>query len=187
MNPIGKYLAKNERLKKMLSSSDLVKTIAQRFVLGNNLENISDLVEGWNNNGFGVILYPIEADSLDYIEALEFFSKKGIKGSISLRTPLENLDLVIEEAEKRRARLEIDMRNPETVDQTLQLYSEIKRKHAESVICLQANLYRTAVDIEGLSDASSIVRLVKGAFDDERTYQKKEEIDLNFIGLAKIL
>jgi len=187
MNFIGKYVARNELLKKILSSSDLLKEVAGRYVLGKDLEDISVAVKDWNGQGFGVILYPIEAGAPEYLDSLKFLSEKEIKGSISLRTPLKNMDSVVEEAIKRRVRLELDMRNPETIDQTLQQYSEIKRKHADSVICLQANLYRTAADIEELSSVSPIVRLVKGAFDGENAYQTKEEIDLNFILLAKKL
>jgi len=186
MNLISRYVARNESLKKALSSSSLVKRIAQRFVLTENLEE-SNLIGKWYDQGFGVILYPIEADAQNYLEALTFWSEKPVAGSVSLRAPFEDLNLVVEEAAKKGVRLEFDMRAAKEVDQTLQLYSEIKRKHSDSVICLQANLYRTATDIEDLHDLSPIVRLVKGAFKSERSYRCREEIDLNYIRLAKML
>ncbi|MEK6809113.1 MAG: proline dehydrogenase family protein [Nanoarchaeota archaeon] len=187
MNSVGRYLVQNGALKKILSSSDPIKKIAQKFVLGKNLEEILPAVEGWKKDGFGVILYPIEADSGDYLKALKFLSEKEITGSISLRTPLEDIDSVTEEAIHQKVRIEIDMRSPKTVDQTLQLYSEIKRKHTDSIICLQANLYRTAADIEDLTAVVPIVRLVKGAFNGAGTYQTKKDADVNFIKLAKRL
>lgn len=187
MKSIGKYVAENGRLKMILSSSRLVQRVGHRFVLGENLDDISQILEDWNKAGFGVILYPIEADSQGYIESLRFLSQMEIMGSISIRTPLKNLNLILEEAEKSRVRIEVDMRSPKTVDQTLQIYADIKKKHTDSVICLQANLYRTVSDIGQLAHLSPIVRLVKGAFNGEQAYKKKTDINSNFIRLAEML
>lgn len=183
----GKYIAKNESLKNLISSSHLIKRAARRFVLGDSLQDISSLLKNWNNEGFGVILYPIEANSEDYVSCLKFLAENKIAGSISLRTPLTNLDLVVDEAERTGLRLEVDMRASKTVDDTLQSYKFIKNKHADSVICLQANLPRTIEDISFLAPLSPIVRLVKGAFSDGQNYSTSKDIDINFLALSKEL
>ena len=185
MNRLVEFVADSPRLRRALSSPKLMKRIAERFVLVDSLETHSGLFEDCKKKGFGVLLYPIEAADRQYVEAIKYLAQNGIRGSVSLRTPLLGLEKVAETAAELGVGIELDMRGPRTVDDALETYRKIKRVHPNAIICLQANLYRTTEDLERLADTDPLVRLVKGAF--QGTYKTREAVDLNFLWLAKML
>ena len=62
----------------------------------------------------------------------------------------------------------IDMEDSSYVDRTLDLYQRLRASHANTGICLQAYLRRTAKDIERLLPLGPAIRLVKGAYDEPK-------------------
>jgi proline dehydrogenase len=80
----------------------------------------------------------------------------------------------------------IDMEDSAYVDRTIDLYQRLRATHANTGICLQAYLRRTARDVERLLPLAPAVRLVKGAYDEPRSvaFRTRKEVDANYLGLA---
>ena len=78
------------------------------------------------------------------------------------------------------------MEDSSYVDRTLDLYQRLRASHANTGICLQAYLRRTAKDVERLLPLGPAIRLVKGAYDEPKSvaFKSRKEVDANFLGLA---
>jgi proline dehydrogenase len=69
------------------------------------------------------------------------------------------------------------------------MYKRLRKKFANTGVCLQAYLYRTAKDIEDLLPHAPALRLVKGAYMEPKNiaYPEKSDVDANYLKLAKKL
>ena len=92
-------------------------------------------------------------------------------------------------AQQARSFLWIDMEESRYVDATLEVYRRAKAEWSNVGVCLQAYLYRTAKDLEGLLSLSPAIRLVKGAYNEpaDVAFPKKAAVDENYRQLAKRL
>jgi proline dehydrogenase len=75
------------------------------------------------------------------------------------------------------------------VDQTLDLYQRLRASQGRTGVCLQANLRRTARDVEALLPLAPGIRLVKGESDEGRevALQDEGEVDANYMAMAVTL
>jgi proline dehydrogenase len=97
-----------------------------------------------------------------------------------------------EHARSCRSFVRIDMEDSRFTQTTLDI---VRRVHARAGlrgavgIVIQAYLYRSQADIEQLLADGIRVRLCKGAYDEppDVAFPRKEEVDANFIRLAKML
>ena len=89
-------------------------------------------------------------------------------------------------AEAQGSYLWIDMEDSAYVDRTLDLYQRLRASHANTGICLQAYLRRTAKDVERLLPLGPAIRLVKGAYDEPKSvaFRSRKEVDANYLGIA---
>lgn len=80
----------------------------------------------------------------------------------------------------------IDMESSGLVDATLDLYREVRARHENVGICLQAYLHRTADDYEALLEYRPHIRLVKGAYREPPSVAmaKKGDVDAAYRKLA---
>src|SRR5437763_13971705 len=75
------------------------------------------------------------------------------------------LDRICEKAERLgNVPVWIDMENSPYVDPTLALLRASKAKYKGVGVAMQAYLYRTAKDVEGLIPLGPAIRIVKGAY-----------------------
>jgi proline dehydrogenase len=83
----------------------------------------------------------------------------------------------------------VDMEGSRYTQVTLDLYRRIRNAHASVGLCIQAYLYRTAGDLEGLLEGTPLVRLVKGAYAEPGSiaFPKKAHADANYRKLAERL
>jgi proline dehydrogenase len=132
-----------------------------------------------------------------YVEVLDAIASKGVRCEPSIKLTQLGLDLGTEQAyanlrslaERSHATgnyLWIDMEQTSYVDVTLDLTRRLKAEFPRVGVCLQAYLYRTAKDLEGLIDQGIGVRLVKGAYKEppDRAYPKKADVDEQFFKLS---
>lgn len=129
--------------------------------------------------GYTSILHPLDAN---YLHCIEQMTAKGNKGSIALRHPFDNLDAICDAAKKASIPLEMDMRQVETIDETLQAYERVRSILPETTLCIQAYLKRSREDISKMRPAA--VRIVKGAFGAQDSYRTQETKE-NFLALAQ--
>ncbi len=131
-----------------------------------------------------------------YLEVLRRIHESGLNTEISVKlTQLgldlsadfcyENLDRIIAQ-EKKEAIVWVDMEASPYVDATLDIYKRALAKYPNAGICLQAYLYRTQKDVEGLLPMRPSIRLVKGAYKEppEIAYPNKHDVDENYFALA---
>lgn len=86
-------------------------------------------------------------------------------------------------------RLTLDMEDHTTVDSTLAIGNELRAVFPLTGIVLQANLKRTAADIERLAGSGARIRLVKGAYREPRgvAFQRKSEVNSSYLAALQML
>lgn len=87
------------------------------------------------------------------------------------------------------ARVTLDMEDHTTVDQTLEVLFELRRRHPDIGVAVQAMLLRTPQDLAELTGPGSRVRLVKGAYQEaaDVAYTDPAQIDLAYVRAMKFL
>lgn len=138
-----------------------------------------------------------QAVATHYMGLLEQLKAAEIDGELSVKPTQLGLDIdedlcfghlrhLAAAAEAQGSYLWIDMEDSSYVDRTLDLYQRLRASHANTGICLQAYLRRTAKDIERLLPLGPAIRLVKGAYDEPKdvAFKSKREVDANYLGLA---
>ncbi len=83
----------------------------------------------------------------------------------------------------------VDMEASNYVDASLELYRRARQAYANVGVCLQAYLYRTAKDLDGLLPLGAHIRLVKGAYREPPNvaFPRKKDVDENYFALAQRL
>ena len=87
------------------------------------------------------------------------------------------------------ARVNLDIEDHTTIDQTLEVLFELRRSHPDVGVAIQAMLLRTPKDLAELTGPGSRVRLVKGAYNEPDTvaYTDPDQIDLAYVRAMKYL
>ena len=182
---------------------------AARFVAGETLDDCVRVIRGLNDAGFHANTTLLGEDTADragagavvevYTEVLERIAAEGLRCNVALK--LTHLGLLVEEELAFRGLrrlvmraaglgnfIRIDMESSGLVDATLRIYRRMREEGHENVgIVLQAYLFRTAGDLEGLLPLRPNLRLVKGAYLEppEIAYADKSDVDANFVRLLE--
>jgi proline dehydrogenase len=181
----------------------------ERFMPGENVEDALAAASELSKSGIATVLTHLgeniadraEAESVGrlYLDVLERIRIAKLPTEISVKLTQLGLDLDREfcfaNLEKliRHSPAEktvwVDMEQSQYVDATLEIYRRARRKYANTGVCVQAYLYRTEKDVEGLMAMGAAVRLVKGAYSEPASiaYSKKKDVDENFFRLAQRL
>lgn len=190
-----------------------IRRTVERFLPGENLEDALAAAQRLAGNGIDTLLTRLgenvadraEAESVTkhYVEVLRRIGAAGLPAEVSVKLTQLGLDLneefcyanlaqLIEQAQAGNAAhnvVWIDMEHSPYVDVTLELFRRARRTSVNVGVCVQAYLYRTVKDVEGLIGLGAAVRLVKGAYNEpsEIAYPKKEDVDENYFRLAQRL
>jgi proline dehydrogenase len=134
-----------------------------------------------------------------YLEVLDHIHQANLPTEISVKLTqlgldlsadfcFENLERIIQR-EKRDSIVWVDMEASNYVDATLDIYRRALNNQPNVGICLQAYLYRTKKDLEGLLPQRPSVRLVKGAYKEPVAiaFPKKADVDENYFALAQMM
>jgi len=181
-----------------------------RFVAGEDLEDAFQAARSLNRQGIATMLDHLgenvsseeqasaasdayvralkrahETDDLDCNIAVKL-TQLGLDLSYDLC--MENSERVLAAASERNTLVMIDMESHEYVDRTLLAHRELKERYPHVGLALQAYLYRTAADVYGLPEGST-VRLCKGAYLEPPSVAipSKREVDRNFARLFSTL
>jgi len=81
------------------------------------------------------------------------------------------------------------MEDSSKTDGTLDVFRRLRQDYNNVGIVIQAYLYRSEKDVEGLLKAGARVRLCKGAYNEPPTaaFRLKQQVDDNFVRLMKLL
>jgi len=179
----------------------MIPPIASKFVAGETPAEALDHARRLNDRNVKVILNllgehyeerePADEDAEAYLRLLEEIDAAKLDACVSVKPSQigldagtqvfrENVERIADHAADRDLFVWIDMEDHTTTDATLDAYEELARKHEGGVgVCVQANLRRTAGDLERLADVPGKVRLVKGAYDEPESVALTEKAEVD--------
>jgi proline dehydrogenase len=204
------WCARNTWMREHLATLPFMRRAVHRFMPGDTIDDALGAAVPLQVLGIGTIytklgealteLSQAQEVADHYLELLGRIKTSEIDGEISVKPTQLGLDIdedacfahlrtLAAAAEAQGSYLWIDMEDSAYVDRTLDLYQRLRASHAQTGICLQAYLRRTAKDVERLLPINPAIRLVKGAYDEpkEIAFQRKREVDANYLGLAVTL
>ena len=199
--------ANNAWLRDRATRTELVRRSVSRFMPGERLEDAMNAVARLQHAGISAILTQLgenltdaaaaEAVTRHYLQVLDTIGASGLDAQISVKLTQLGLDLdqslsfrnlqrLLDRADERHNFVWLDMESARYVDATLDLFRRA-HEHSKNVgVAVQAYLYRTAEDVEGLLQLGAAIRLVKGAYLEPSTvaYPRKSDVDENYYALA---
>jgi len=183
---------------------------SKRYVAGLNINDALENCKALNKEGIVVTLDILgefistlseaEANTKEYLDAIEKAEKQNIKGNYSLKPTMFGLLLdkevcynhirtIVAKAASYNNFVRIDMEDSPCTDLEIEIFRKIKKEFPKNVgLVLQAYLKRTKKDIENMLDLNSAeipinYRLCKGIYVEpaEIAYKGYEEIIEHFL------
>jgi proline dehydrogenase len=197
-------------LREQATRRAFVRRAVSRFMPGETLADALATAPTLAPYGIGLVLTRLGESVTDaaetdevvahYLEAYDRIKATGVNAEVSVKPTQLGLDIdaarchahvraLAERAERHGNFLWIDMEQTRYVDATLDLCRRVRAERANVGVCVQAYLYRTAQDVEGLIAAGAGVRLVKGAYREppDKAFPRKRDVDDNYLALARRL
>jgi len=203
-------LANSSRLRRWITSHDTTRRMAHRFVPGEELSPAMEAARACNKAGMTASLDHLgenvvtREDAMraraSYTEALERIASDRVEANVSLKLTHLGLDLdgdfcadqlriLTRRAEELGNFVRVDMEGSAYTDRTLRMVKQARAETTAVGTVIQAYLYRSEDDIRELLGIGCRIRLVKGAYKEPSriAFQRKKDVDANFIKLMKIL
>lgn len=188
----------------------LLFKVSKRWIAGYSNNDAMIEAKKSNHNGMPAILNylgegyveksQIDRSVTEYITLLDLLKSKDVSGSISVKPTqiglsvgydkcLENFRKISEKAKQSGHFMWIDIESSNFVEETLSIYLEILRKNRDTGVAIQSYLKRSHSDLLHLMEQSANIRIVKGAYSEEKdnAYQSNNEINHNFSTLMKLV
>jgi proline dehydrogenase len=201
------WISENRKLRQALPRYAFIRRAVSRFMPGEELEDALRAVEALKPQSINTVFTHLgenvtdeneaHRDAQDYIDALRQIQMRGLDAHVSVKLTHLGLDLnekacvgnlvaIVSEAKAVGNMVWIDMEQSHYVDRTLDIYKQVRKKFPNVGLCLQAYLYRTEKDLEGLLPYSPAIRFVKGAYKESHSiaFKKKSDVDKNFFELT---
>jgi proline dehydrogenase len=186
-----------------------VRRSVSRFMPGETLDAAIAATQALLRNNIGSIFTHLGENVSDrtearkvsdhYLEVLSAVQQVNLPTEVSVKLTqlgldlsadlcFENLERIIQHEHSDKT-VWVDMEASSYVDSTLDIYKRALRTYPNTGICLQAYLYRTKKDLDGLLPLRPAVRLVKGAYKEPASiaFPKKSDVDENYFTLAQEL
>jgi len=178
---------------------------ASRFVAGETLDECAAVLRTLNDQGLHAnttllgegVLEPAATERVvaAYAEIIDRIAADGLRANVALKLTHLGLEIDEELAYANLAKLldkgsfiRIDMEQSQFVDATLRIYRRLREAGYDNVgTVLQAYLYRTPDDLEGLLPLVPNLRLVKGAYLEppDIAHPRKADVDAMYARLAE--
>ena len=182
---------------------------ARRFVAGETLDEAVPVLRRLNEQGLvtntTLLGEGVRDESetravvRDYTDVLDRVEREGLKTNVALKLThlglafdeelaYANVAQLVEHAASRRNFIRIDMEESRYVDATLRIYRRLREAgHASVGAVLQAYLYRSEADLDGLLELKPNLRLVKGAYLESPAvaYGQKADVDAAYVRLLE--
>ena len=208
-------LSENRSLRGMAERSAIGRRLSSRFVAGTQVDDALRVTEKVNQSGLSVSVDNLgenvtnaeeaRASARLYQQMLDEIASRQLSANVSLKLTHMGLDvdeslardLVTGLVAKAAAMspqnfVRVDMEGSPYTQRTLDFVHELHRMpgHAGAVgAVIQSYMRRAEKDIEDLLAERIRIRLCKGAYKEpeEIAFQKKSEMDANYVRLMKIL
>ena len=207
MRTILLWMAGNRWLRDRVPKLWFARRAVRRFMPGETAESALAAAEQFRDQGIATmftrlgenVTRPDEADAVaeHYLGLLDTIAASGIDGEISVKLTQLGFDLDLDRTLRHVERLAeraaqagrtvwVDMEGSSYTEGTIALYERLKANHANTGLCLQSYLRRTAADIQRLLPLDPAIRLVKGAYAEPESiaYQSRHDVDSNYVALA---
>jgi proline dehydrogenase len=179
------WAADNRTLRERLPRLGFVRRSVARFMPGERLDDALDAAAALAADGLPTTFTALGENvttaeeatrvAAHYVDAYERVAERGLDVEMSVKPTHLGLDVdpvlagrnlarLAEAAAARGNRLWLDMESSPYVGPTIELYRDLRPRHPNAGICLQAYLARTAADVEALLPLDPSIRLVKGAY-----------------------
>jgi proline dehydrogenase len=189
----------------------LLFKIARRWVSGNTYKNALSTAKDCNSKGILAILNYLGEDTTsaiiientvkEYFSLLSLLESSRIDGCISVKPTQLGLRIAYDEslynfrqiARKTKSLdrfMWIDIESIQFVEDTISIYLELLRDYKYTTgVAIQSYLKRSSGDLLHLMEQGASVRLVKGAYSEDKriAFQSIEKINSNFSKLMKML
>ena len=187
----------------------LLFPFAKRFIAGENLDKASEQIQLLHHQGFQVAVNLVGEQSKsteealiaqkEYLRILDLFQTDKL--SLSIKPSMFGLSLSLDEALgflkpitakalESGQTIRLDMEDSSTTDSTVKLCQLLNQEFPNVMgITMQSNLYRTRNDLQRLKSQDISIRLVKGAYRENKeiAFMTPDEIKDNFVLLANDL
>ena len=208
-------LSENRSLRGMAERSAIGRRLSSRFVAGTQVDDALRVTQTVNQKGLSVSVDNLGENVTNaeearasvqlYHQMLDEISSRQLNANVSLKLTHMGLDVdeklardlvtgLVTKAATMNPRnfVRVDMEGSPYTQRTLDFVHQLHRMpgHAGAVgAVIQSYMRRAENDIEGLLAERIRVRLCKGAYKEpeEIAFQKKSEVDANYVHLMKIL
>jgi proline dehydrogenase len=208
-------LSESRALRGIAERSALGQRLSSRFVAGNEVEDAIRVAADLNKRGIGVTVDNLgenvtnveeaRASAQLYHQMLDRIAANQLDANVSLKLTHMGLDvdeqlareLVTGLVQKAAAMtppnfVRVDMEGSPYTQRTLDFVHELHRMPGNAGrvgAVIQAYMLRAEADIEKLLAERIRIRLCKGAYKEppEIAFQRKSEVDANYVNLMKIL
>jgi len=204
------WMARNAWLRQRLPKLWFARRAVRRFMPGEDVASALDAAARFRAEGISTIITHLgenltrieEADAVveEYLGLIGDIRARDLDTEVSVKLTQLGFDLDVERTFAHAKRLAeasaeagrtfwIDMEGSDYAEGTIAFYERLKKEHANTGLCLQSYLHRSAADVQRLLPLDPRIRLVKGAYAEPATiaYQTRHDVDSNFVALAVAL
>jgi proline dehydrogenase len=206
-------LSESRSLRAIAEKSAIGRRISTRFVAGTQVEDVLRATKAINQAGATVSIDNLGENVTNVEEAresaglyhqlLDDIARLGLKANISLKLTHMGLDIdeklarelvagLVAKAASLKSFVRVDMEGSPYTQRTLDFVHELHRMPGNRGVVgtvIQSYLHRSEQDVNDLLAQGIRIRLCKGAYKEppEIAFQKKSEVDANYVKLMKIV
>ena len=207
------YLSESRSLRAVAERSSLGQRLSARFVAGTQVEDVLRATRAVNQLGQSVSIDNLgenvtnaeeaRASAALYHRLLDDIASQGLNGNISLKLTHMGLDVdeslarelvsgLVAKAAALKSFVRVDMEGSPYTQRTLDFVRKLHGQPGNRGVVgtvIQSYLYRSEADVYNLLGDGIRIRLCKGAYQEppEIAFQKKSDVDGNYVKLMKIL
>jgi proline dehydrogenase len=204
------WASTNTWMRERAMRTGFVRRAVAAFMPGERVEDALEAAQELQGSSITTILTRLgenltrldEADEVKahYMRVIDLVRASGLDSQISIKPTQLGFDQdpevcvrhcaeLLAHAESAGTFFWLDMEGTPYVDGTIALFKRLRERSPSVGIAIQAYLYRSAKDIEGLVPLGPAIRLVKGAYLEPPSlaYPKKADVDENYFRLASRL
>ena len=203
-------LSRSEAMRRFVTHFGPARYAARRFIAGETLDEAIATVRDLNARGILATLDHLGENvasredarraAREYQELLQRIAAEGVQSTISVKLTHVGLDFgedfccglmraIVQTAKSLGNMVEVDIEGSEYTQSTLNVFHCLLDEYRNMRLALQAYLFRTEGDLQGLIERGSSVRLCKGAYDEPPTiaWKEKAEVDASFARLMDLM
>jgi proline dehydrogenase len=203
-------LSRSEAVRRFVTHFGPARRTARRFIAGETLDEAIVVVRELNSRKIFATLDHLgenvasrddaQRAAREYQAVLQRIADENVSSSISVKLTHVGLDFgeefccdllrgITQFAASLGNIVEIDIEGSEYTQSTLNVFHCLLDDYQNLRLALQAYLFRTEEDLQGLIERGSSVRLCKGAYDESPTiaWKEKAEVDASFARLMDLM